>query len=258
MTDAKLSRPTHAETARTLLAQSGHGVLSTNDANGFPYASLVDIVPLENGNALLLLSDLAEHTQNAKRNAKVSLLLAEDWISEQKLAKARVNLFGTLTQVDKTAHQKMYLAAQPNAEMYLSFADFHMFALNVERVYVIAGFGRMGWVTQEGYARSEADPLKDASEGILEHMNTDHAHNLIDYAKVYGNLAWADLARMIAIDAYGFDMLVKGSEQHQSLRLAFDTPLKNVDDAHVTLVRMAKEAKVRFASLEEDVMGTQS
>jgi heme iron utilization protein len=139
-------RPTHAETARTLLAQSKHGVLSTNDARGFPYSSLVDFAPLENGNVLLLLSDLAEHTQNAKRDSKVSLLIAEDWISEQKLARARATLFGTLNQVDKTAHQQTYIAAQPKAEMYFSFADFHMFELNVSRVYVIAGFGRMGWV----------------------------------------------------------------------------------------------------------------
>lgn len=236
----------HAETARTLLAQSKHGVLSTNDAQGFPYSSLVDIAPLENGNILLLLSDLAEHTQNAKRDAKVSLLIAEDWISEGKLAKARANLFGTLEQVDKTAHQRSYVAAQPKAEMYFSFADFNIFELSVSRVYVIAGFGKMGWVTKESYT-SNNDPLKEAAQGILGHMNSDHSHNLIDYAKVYGNLPWAESVRMIAIDAYGFDMIVKGANKHQSLRLAFDAPLKTVDEAHLTLVRMAKEAKQKLS-----------
>lgn len=236
---------THAETAKELLAKSKHGVLSTNDANGYPYSSLVDIARLENGNILMLLSDLAEHTQNAKRDAKVSLLIAEDWISEQKLSKARVNFFGTLSKVDKVAHQQTYTNAQPKAEMYFSFADFHLFELWVERIYVIAGFGKMGWVTQESYTNHD-DPLKDAAQEILEHMNTDHSHNLVDYAKVFGNLPWAQSARMIAIDAYGFDMVVKGADQHQSLRLTFDTPLKNVDDAHITLVRMAKDAKHRW------------
>lgn len=245
--DKNRARPTHAETARTLLAQSSHGVLATNGTNGFPYSSLVDFAPLDNGNVLLLLSDLAEHTQNAKRDSKVSLLIAEDWTSEQKLAKARVTLFGNLTQVDKVAHQQTYVSAQPKAERYFSFADFHMFELNVQRVYVIAGFGRMGWVTQESYKSSESDPLKDAAQGILEHMNNDHAHNLVDYAKVYGNLPWVESARMIAIDAYGFDMIVKGSDKNQTLRLAFDAPLKTVDDAHVALVRMAKEAKRKLS-----------
>lgn len=83
-------------------------------------------------------------------------------------------------------------------------------------------------------------------------MNSDHSHNLVDYAKVFGNLAWAESARMIAIDAYGFDMVVKGDSNHQSLRLAFDTPLKNVDDAHVTLVKMAKEAKRRLGTVQKD------
>jgi heme iron utilization protein len=236
---------THAETARAVLAKSKHGVLSTNDAHGFPYSSLVDIAALENGNILMLLSDLAEHTQNAKRDSKVSLFIAEDWTSEQKLSKARVNFFGTLSKIDKAAHQRTYIATQPKAEMYFSFADFHMFELWVERIYVIAGFGKMGWVTKESYVSSD-DTLKDAAQGILEHMNTDHKHNLVDYAKVFGNLFWAESARMISVDAYGFDMVVKGVDQHQTLRLSFGTPLKNVDDAHVTLVRMAKEAKRRL------------
>jgi heme iron utilization protein len=238
-----LSRPSYAETAKTLLAQMKHGILATNDLLGYPYSSLVDIAPLETGNILLLLSDLAEHTQNAKRDSKVSLLIAEDWISEQKLARARVNFLGTLSQVDKAAHQQTYLANQPQAEMYFGFADFHMFELQVERVYVIAGFGRMGWVTQEGYSSSEPDPLREAAQGILGHMNTDHAHNLVDYAKVYGKLPWASSVRMITIDRYGFDLVVSGDEQRKTVRLAFDTPLKNVDDAHITLVKMAKEAK---------------
>lgn len=75
---ASNAQPTHAETARTLLVKSKHGVLSTNDLHGFPYSSLVDIAMLENGNILMLLSDLAEHTQNAKHDSKVSLLIAED------------------------------------------------------------------------------------------------------------------------------------------------------------------------------------
>jgi heme iron utilization protein len=249
MAQVNESSLTHTETARDLLAKSNHGVLSTNNANGYPYSSLVDIAPLENGNILMLLSDLAEHTQNAKRDAKVSLLIAEDWISEQKLSKARVNFFGTLAKVDKSAHQQTYVSTQPNAEMYFSFVDFHIFELSVERIYVIAGFGKMGWVTKESY-RSLDDPLKEAAQGILEHMNTDHAHNLVDYAKTFGNLAWTESARMISIDAYGFDMVVKGQDKSQSLRLTFNTPLKNVDDAHVTLVKMAKEAKRRLAAHE--------
>jgi heme iron utilization protein len=247
MAQVNATQATHAETARNLLAKSKHGVLSTNDAHGFPYSSLVDIETLENGNILMLLSDLAEHTQNAKRDSKVSLLIAEDWTSEQKLAKPRVTFFGTLAKIDKAIHQHVYVNAHSKAEMYFSFADFHMFELSVERIYVIAGFGKMGWVTKESYVSSD-DPLKDAVQGILEHMNSDHAHNLVDYAKVFGNLPWAESARMIAIDAYGFDMVIKGDNHHQSLRLAFDTPLKNVDDAHVTLVRMAKEAKRRLGA----------
>ena len=156
---------THAETARALLAKSKHGVLSTNDAHGFPYSSLVDIAALENGNILMLLSDLAEHTQNAKRDSKVSLLIAEDWISKQKLSKSRVNFFGTLSKVDKATHQQTYVSAQPKAEMYFSFTDFHMFELSIERIYVIAGFGKMGWVTKESYM-SHDDPLKEAAQGI--------------------------------------------------------------------------------------------
>lgn len=67
--------------------------------------------------------------------------------------------------MDKATHQQTYVAAQPKAEMYFSFGDFHMYELHVERIYVIAGFGKMGWVTRESYVNTD-DPLKEAAQGF--------------------------------------------------------------------------------------------
>ena len=45
-----------------------------------------------------------------------------------------------------------------------------------------------------------ADPLTSAvSERICKHMNDDHAEAVVSYARHYGGVASAQLARMLAI-----------------------------------------------------------
>lgn len=131
------------ETAKHLIHSSKHGLLSTLDIHGYPYASLVEVAP-EQGDLLLLLSDLAEHSKNIQQNPKVSILLAEDF-SELSLAKARACFIG---QIEKANPELIntYILHRPKAEVYRNFADFKLYRLKSERTYVVAGFGKMGWL----------------------------------------------------------------------------------------------------------------
>ena len=72
--------PSHAERCRTLFARARHGVLSTlaREPKGFPFGSLVAVACDEDGQPLLLLSALAEHTQNLEVAADASLLVVGD------------------------------------------------------------------------------------------------------------------------------------------------------------------------------------
>ena len=63
--------PSHAERCRTLASQATSATLSTiaRDPVGFPYGSLVTVAVDDAGRPLLLLSELAEHTEQPARAA---------------------------------------------------------------------------------------------------------------------------------------------------------------------------------------------
>jgi len=71
--------PTHAERCRTLVAGANRGSLSTlaADPEGYPYGSVASFALDDAGNPLFLVSLMAEHTQNALRDPRASLLVTE-------------------------------------------------------------------------------------------------------------------------------------------------------------------------------------
>lgn len=80
------------------------------------------------------------------------------------------------------------------------------------------------------------------AEGAIAHMNADHQHNLLDYAKVLAGCDWAESATMSAIDAYGFDLVVTGDGQEESRRITFPEPVSDAQSLRMTLVHLAQQA----------------
>src|ERR1700749_2075337 len=76
--DVNIATPTHAERARTLVAQMATGTLCTLalEPEGYPYGSFVTVA-FDDGNPVFLISALAEHTRNLERDDRASLLVAE-------------------------------------------------------------------------------------------------------------------------------------------------------------------------------------
>ncbi|MFS8815158.1 DUF2470 domain-containing protein [Synechococcus sp. R60.4] len=90
------------------------------------------------------------------------------------------------------------------------------------------------------------DPLTpQVSERICKHMNEDHADALALYARVFGQVEGVTQARMQAIDSEGMDLQVEVDGTIQTLRISFDHPLKDSEDAHHTLIAMLKQARAR-------------
>lgn len=143
----------HAIAARNLLAAASSGVLATLAADGYPYASIVEVLPTSEGDIVLLLSDLAEHTRNLKADGRVSLVVAQDETEEGVLALGRATFQGTATRIDdgRTRYRAAYLERHPSAETYIDFDDFAFYRIKVERVRFIGGFGRMGWIDREDW-----------------------------------------------------------------------------------------------------------
>jgi heme iron utilization protein len=236
--------PSHAESARTLVMRSNVAVLSTLEHQlGYPYSAVSEVLPLENGDVVLFVSNLAEHTLHLQRNPKAALLYSDGLGRSQPLAHARLCLMGQVAPEPERLHRQAYLERHPSAERYIDFTDFGYFVFRPERLRFIGGFGRMGWLDAETYQAAQPDPLWQAAPGILEHMNQDHAHNILDYAKHFAGAAWAQTAVLTGIDCLGMDIEAVADKRLERLRVGFEIPLTSSHDAHITLVAMARAAK---------------
>jgi len=246
-----VAAPSHAERCRTLVAGVRSATLCTvaREPSGYPYGSLVTIAFDAQGRPLLLISKLAEHTQNLMAEPRASVLVSEPLDrAPEPLAVGRLTLLGKCTEVPKaeTAVRERFLETQPNASYYVDFGDFAFYRLEVEAIRYVGGFGRMSWVSPEDYARAEPDPLTAAAADVIAHMNGDHADAMLAYARALANVPTATAATMTAVDRYGFEMAVTTPDGKKAKRLAFAAPVSTTDEVRRAMVAMVKDARAQL------------
>ena len=246
--DVNIPTPTHAERARTLVAQISTGTLCTLaiEPAGYPYGSFVTVA-FENGNPIFLISALAEHTKNLERDRRASLLVAEGG-SADPLANGRVTMLGPCTRVEGEggSARAAFLAAHQNSAYYAGFRDFAFWKLDVNSVRYIGGYGRMSWISKGEWQTAEPDPLGRSGAGIIAHMNADHADAMVLYCKAFSKATEITVASMTGIDRYGFEMSAKTQDGPRPVRLAFATPVSTPEDARAALISMLKDARSKL------------
>lgn len=228
-----------AAEARQFLSSTHSGVLSTISARlgGYPFGSIAPFVLDHDGNPLILISTIAEHTKNIQADARVSLI-AFDPATPDMQAGARLTVIGKAIPTDKDESLRArYLRYFPQAEGYFGMHDFLFHRIEMEQARFIGGFGKIHWIAGD---ELRAPPHRLAAEetAILDHMNADHAENLRAYCRhVHG--VEAAQAAMIGIDTAGFDVRADG----KLLRFAFDTPVTDAQEARQALVALAKACR---------------
>jgi putative heme iron utilization protein len=131
--------------ARRVMRLGSPAALATLQ-DGLPYASLVTPATDHDGSPLLLLSKLADHTQNLLKDARASLLFSVPEGHANPQTAPRVTVMGRLAPSDVMADRARYLARNPGAAIYAGFADFSIWRMTVERVHFVGGFGRAVWL----------------------------------------------------------------------------------------------------------------
>ena len=245
--------PTHAERCRTLVAGERRGALSTlaADPAGYPFGSVVSFGLADDGDPLFFVSMMAEHTQNALRDPRASLLLTEP-VPEgaDPLASGRVTLLGLLAPVDddeRDIARDRYLDANPAASYYIDFGDFTFLRLTVDHIRYVGGYGRMSWVDAADYKVAEPDPLADAAAGIIAHMNDDHADAQVLFCRHFAGLEGTTEASMSAVDRYGFDLVAVSAEHRTPVRIAFAHECTTGDEVRRAMVELVGEARSALA-----------
>lgn len=242
----------HAERARTLVAHTTAGVLSTNSTRsvGVPFGSRV-IFAMQGEAPLLLISTLASHTQNLLADGRCSLLVAEE--GDRPLTRGRVTLVCNACPVaadSVESAREVFLSAHPDASVYIGFKDFSLWRLSVSEARYVGGFGRMSWISPAQWVGAEPDPIAGSASGIMEHMNDDHVDAMVLYCQEQAGLPTTLSATMSAIDRYGFEMEATTSEGTQSVRLAFSGAVRGPGDVRRELVLMVGQARSQRAERE--------
>jgi len=239
--------PSYAERARTLVHLARSGALSTLSRRhaGHPFGSVMPYAPDQRGAPLLLISTMAMHTQNLEADSRASLLVTQPGWTEDPLAGGRVSLMGRAARVpdrERPGAREAYLARHPNAAFWVEFEDFAFWRLEVSDVYFVGGFAAMDWVTGEGYAAARPDPLADAAEDIVSHMNDDHSAALLTLARAHAD-AGAEQVIMLSVDRLGFRVRLRSGERLHAARISFPQEVTSAEECRAALIEMIRAAR---------------
>ncbi|MGI8526621.1 MAG: HugZ family protein [Pseudolabrys sp.] len=228
------------KTGKKLLREARSGALATLiPGAGDPYCSLVNVATASDAAPLLLLSRLALHTKNIAADPRASLMLDERKDGDP-LEGARIMLMGALTTTDDALARNRYLARHPDAYMFAGFGDFAFYRMEIARVHLVAGFGRIDDLKPRDLLTdvSDATELAAAEAGVITHMNNDHVDALRLYAtKLLGAAdgAW----RCVGCDPEGLDIQLG----RVALRLPFLERVSAPGPLRKILVELAEQAR---------------
>jgi putative heme iron utilization protein len=230
--------------AKKLLREGRSGALATlMPGAGDPYCSLVNVATAADGAPLLLISTLATHTKNLLADPRCSLMIDERKAGDP-LEGGRVMLMGTAEKTGEPDARRRYLARQPEAEMYVGFADFAFYQMNLTGAHLVAGFGRIVDLEPEEVL-TQIDDAPDMVAGetdILQHMNEDHADACRLYATRLLGAAEGDW-KAVGCDPEGLEL----QNGRIALRLPFPQRVRAPGVLRMVLKELAEKARAAAA-----------
>src|SRR6266851_1806244 len=193
---------------------------------------------LDRATPLLLLSDLAEHSKNLKRDSRASLLFDGTAGRDDPLTGPRVTVLGEAKPVADPRLVARFTARHPSAAAYAGFADFRLYRLEIARAHLVAGFGRIHAIAADALLSPAAPALAEGESDILQHMNEDDGEAIELYATRLAGASGGGW-RMTGIDPDGIDLRRGGA----AVRLDFPAPVGDPEGARAALAQLAREAR---------------
>ena len=138
--------------AKSHLLNEYHGVLSTHSADmpGFPFGSTAYYCLDNEGHAIILISNIAQHTKNILADNKVSLIVTETDIDDIH-TEARLTILVEVEKQDDSEGdimQRYYRFFPPSRQYHLQ-NNFDFYHLNTVKARYIGGFEMIHWISSE-------------------------------------------------------------------------------------------------------------
>jgi hypothetical protein len=166
---------------------------------GFPYATTVSFIADEHHEPVLLLSRLAEHTQNLLADPHASVVVAQSLGGGEI---ARASLLGLIEPIGRpTALVTRYLRYHPAAERLLALGDFELYRMTIQRIRVVGGFAQAGWLEGNAFAEAPYFTLQQEAQ-LLETLADNIPPDLT----------------LLGIDAFGVDLMAAGQCQRRAFK----------------------------------------
>ena len=228
-----------ASQAREFLRTEHSGVLSTQSRvlEGYPFGSVVPYCLDSDGYPVILISSLAQHTRNIAKNTKVSLTVAQSGVDDVQ-AGARLTWVGDAEPITDEAAIQRYYRFFPESRGYHNTHNFDFYRIVPVRSRYIGGFGDIHWL--ENALIAEANPFAGSvEEGVVSHMNEDHASALKTYCLRAG-VQWSEDVPpvMAGVDPFGMNIQMG----RRVVRIPFIEKAQTSTDIRRLLVAMAKAA----------------
>ena len=121
----------------------------------------------------MLLSTLSQHTKNLAGDPRGSLLLTSPSGRGDPLNQPRLTVGGEIVAHPEPAARARFLARNPKAKLYASFADFSLFRAEISAVHFNGGFGRAAPLAAADILTdlTGAEDLIEAEPALLAEVN---------------------------------------------------------------------------------------
>ena len=136
-------------------------ILATTNAQGKPLSSTAPFIESDNGDFVLLLSDMAEHSQNLNHHQQsgtvVAVMLLEDEaqcrniFARKRLSyECRVQIINRKQPQWQPVIEKMQQKFGKTIELLSSLADFRLYVLSPQNGNYVKGFGQAYPLSPDG------------------------------------------------------------------------------------------------------------
>ena len=231
--------------AKALIRSARFAALACLDTkDGAPLISQVNVVVDLDGSPGFLISSLSPHFSALETHSRCALLFGAPGKGDPA-AHPRVSVAGAAYRLEQPADidrvRRRFLARHPKSALYVDFADFAFWRVEVVRVSLNGGFGKAYEMTARDILSDPADcpGLESVEADAIAHMNADHSDAVALYATGLLNQQPGQWC-LVSLDSEGLDLMLGD----KIVRLWFDKPLVSADELRPNLMQLAQSARL--------------